>query len=96
MSKTVAIIITAVTALCCGLPGLGLMCMGALAAMGSQMPEVMAESASTPQEVLTGTIMFLCVGLILLVIPFVAGLISFKMIKPEEPVYFGENIPPAI
>ncbi|MDX9992898.1 MAG: hypothetical protein RBS68_12740 [Anaerolineales bacterium] len=96
MNKTIAIIITAFTALCCGLPGLGLICTGALAATGSQMPEVMAESASTPQEVLIGTVMFLCLGAILLIVPFVAGFVSFKMIKPAEPVYFGENLPPAV
>jgi hypothetical protein len=94
MNRTTAIIITAVTALCCGLPGLGLMCLGTLAAMGSQMPEAMAGNPSTPEEVLIGAVMFLCVGLILLVIPLVAGVVSFKMAKPAEPVYFGEEIPP--
>ena len=71
------------------------MCIGTLAAMGSQMPEAMVGNPSTPEEVLLGSVMFLCVGLILLVIPVVAGVVSFKMAKPAEPVYFGEEVPPA-
>lgn len=96
MNKTTAIIITVLTSLCCGLPGLGLICFGGMAAMGTQMPEVMANNASTPEEVMLGVVMFLCGGLILLVIPVIAGIISFRMIKPEEPAYFGENVPPAV
>lgn len=95
MNRTTAIIITAVTALCCGLPGLGLICTGALAAMGSQMPEAMAGNPSTPEEVLIGSVLFACVGIILLVLPVVAGFISFRMAKSADPVYFEENIPPA-
>ena len=95
MNRTTAIIITTVTALCCGLPGLGLICTGTLAAVGSQMPEAMAGNPSTPEEVLLGAIMFGCVGIILLVIPVATGVASFMMAKPADPVYFGEDIPPA-
>jgi hypothetical protein len=94
MSKTIAIVITVLTVLCCGLPGLAVICVGGLALMGTQMPEVMTGANATTQEVLLGSIFFLCVGLILLVIPVVAGFVSFRMVKPEEPVYVGEELPP--
>jgi len=41
MNRTTAIVITVVTALLCGCPGLALAALGVMAAFGSQMPEVM-------------------------------------------------------
>jgi hypothetical protein len=96
MNKNTAIGITIATALLCGCPGLFLAIMGIMAAMGSQMPEVMAQNpTNSPQEVLLGSGMFLCFGAVLILIPIVAGIISFRAAKSNEPVnsYPGSNYP---
>jgi hypothetical protein len=95
MNKTTAIIITVVTVLCCGCPGLGAICLGGLSAMGSQMPEVLAQSNATAENAILGGLFYICGGLFMLVIPVVAGIVSFRMVKPEETIVPGEPIPPA-
>ncbi len=99
MSKTTAIVITVATALLCGCPGLFLAVMGIMAAFGSQVPEVMAQNPNSPQEVLLGSGMFLCFGAILILIPIVAGILSFRAAKPNEPSSnfpsSNEPMPPA-
>jgi hypothetical protein len=69
--------------------------MGGLAAIGSQSPEAMVGNPSTPEEVLIGSVMFACGGIILLFVPLVAGIVSFRMAKPADPIYYGDDIPPA-
>jgi len=95
MNRTVAIVLTIVTALACGLPSIVLMCLGVLALMGTQMPEVMAQNpASTPEDVTLGAVLFLCVGAVLLLVPILVGFFSFKFSKKEETASF-DYIPPA-
>jgi len=48
MNRTTAIVITVGTALLCGCPGLALAALGLMAAMGSQMPEVMVQNPNNP------------------------------------------------
>lgn len=99
MNKNTAIGITIATALLCGCPGLVLAVMGIMAAFGSQVPEVMAQNPSTPEEVLLGSGMFLCFGAILILIPIVAGILSFRAAKSNEPANnfpsSNDPIPPA-
>lgn len=95
MNRTTAMIVTIVSALLCGIPSLVLMCLGVLALFGAQMPEVMAQNpASTPEEVMLGAGMFLCFGAVLLIIPILVGVFSFRMSKKEESAGF-DYIPPA-
>jgi hypothetical protein len=99
MNKNAAIGITIATALLCGCPGLFLVVMGVMAAFGSQVPEVMAQNPNSPQEVLLGSGMFLCFGAILILIPIVAGILSFRAAKSNAPSnnFPGSNepMPPA-
>ncbi len=94
MNRTTAIIVTVVSALLCGCPGLLLVGTGVLAVLGSQMPEVMADNPSSPQNVLLGSGVFLCVGALLILIPILVGIFSLRSARPSEPG-FDEPIPPA-
>jgi hypothetical protein len=93
MNKTTAIIITIVTVFLCGCPGLALAGVGALAVFGSQVPEVMAQNASTPQDVLLGSGVFICFGGLMILIPVIVGFLSIRYAKPSEPGMDG-SMPP--
>jgi hypothetical protein len=98
MNRTTAIILTVVTAVLCGLPGLGLICFGALAAIAGQSPEVMRNVEGTAQDLYLGVAIFVCGGLLMLVVPLVVGYISFQMSKSleESPsIKYDEPFPPA-
>jgi len=73
------------------------MCVGVFALVGAQMPEVMAQNPSSPEEVMLGAGFFLCIGAVLLVIPILVGVLSFKFSKKEEPATIDtiDYIPPA-
>ena len=95
MNRTTAMIVTIVTALACGLPSLVLICLGVLALFGAQVPEVMAQNPnSTSQDVMLGAGMFLCFGAVLLIIPILVGVFSFRLSKKNEPENM-DFIPPA-
>jgi hypothetical protein len=93
MTKTTAIVITVVTALLCGCPGLALAALGVMAAFGSQVPEVMAQNTGTPQEALLGAGIFICFGGILILVPVIVGVLSIRYAKPSEPG-INEPMPP--
>jgi len=94
MNRTTAVIATIVTSLACGIPACILMCFGALALFGAQVPEVMAQNpGSTPQDVAIGAGMFLCFGVVLLFIPVLVGVFSFRLSKQDEPEVI-DYIPP--
>lgn len=97
MNRTTAIIVTIVTALACGIPSIVLMCFGVLALFGTQMPEVMAQNpGSTAEDVMLGAGMFLCIGAVLLIIPILVGVFSFRLSKKEESITDTiDYIPPA-
>lgn len=84
MNRTTAIIVTAASVLLCGCPGFALAALGVMAAFGSQMPEVMAQNAGTPQEALLGAGMFVCFGGILILIPVVVGMLSLRNARPDD------------
>ena len=94
MNRTTAIVITVVTVLLCGCPGLALAALGVMAVFGSQMPEVMAQNPSTPEEALLGAGMFICIGAVLVLIPVIAGILSFRYARSAEPG-INEPLPPA-
>jgi hypothetical protein len=95
MNRTTAIVATVITSLACGIPSLILLCFGGLALMGTQMPEVMAQNPdSAPGDVMMGAGMFLCVGAVLLIIPVLVGVFSFRLSKKEDTDVI-DYIPPA-
>lgn len=95
MNRTTAIVATVITSLACGIPSLALLCLGGLALMGTQMPEVMAQNpGSSPDDVMMGAGMFLCLGAVLLVIPILVGVFSFRLSKKED-IGVIDYIPPA-
>ena len=97
MNRTVAIVLTIATTVACGLPSVVLMCLGVLALMGTQMPEVMAQNpGSTAEEITLGAVLFLCVGAVLLIVPVLVGIFSFRYSKKEESGFDNiDYIPPA-
>ncbi len=98
MNRTTAIILTIITALACGVPSCLLICVGVFALLGAQMPEVMAQNpASTPEEVMLGAGILLCVGAVLLIVPIIVGVLTFRFSKKEEPATIDtiDYIPPA-
>ena len=91
--KTIGIIATVATALLCGCPGLFLCGTGVLAMIGVQMPEVMAQSGANPSDTMLGSVLFLCVGVILIAIPIVVGVVTLR--KKPEALVSNEPLPPA-
>ena len=73
--KTVGIIATAVTALCCGCPGLFSLCWGALAALVSFMPgaDINIGGSKDPQSALITGVGAFCFGILFIAIPIVIG-----------------------
>lgn len=96
MNRTLAIILTLATSLLCGLPGIGLICFAAVGYLGTNLPGFYEENpTATPEQAMIGVVTFVCVGLILLVIPVLVGVFSFRMSKTEESTSTIDYIPPA-
>jgi hypothetical protein len=96
MNRTTAVILTIVSALLCGLPGLGLFCLSALGSIGINTPGFYEQHpGSTPQEGWLGIGIFIFLGVVLLIIPTLVGIFSFKMSKSPKPD-INEPLPPAI
>lgn len=99
MNRTTAILITTITGLCCGLPGLGFILLGATAALAPVTTEQTASNPNFGEQVLIGGLLYVAMGVLALLIPIIAGVVSFKLIKtPDEPAVssgFEEFIPPA-
>jgi Zn-dependent protease with chaperone function len=95
MSRNVAILLVTLTTILCGLPGLGLMCVGVLAGIGTQMPNYKLQGSSSPENVLIGSLIFLCFGAILLVFPLIVGFFSFRLNRLSEAAADNSNsLPP--
>lgn len=83
MKRSTAIIVTVVTTLLCGLPSLIMICVGALALIGSQMPDVMATNPGGPEQAILGAWMFIGCGMGLLLVPAAVGIFSFRTSEEE-------------
>lgn len=97
MNRTVGIILTIATVLCCACPGFGMCIFGGLVAAGQPVTTTLngVESSQTyPPAVGIG---LLCLALIFIAIPFVVGFFAFRS-KPAAPAVvsnFNEPLPPA-
>ena len=74
MKRNGAIIATILTSLFCGLPGLILAGIGALALL----PGGSAQTSSAFQDTLLGAVFFIGGGIILILIPVIVGILSFR------------------
>ena len=74
MKRNGAIIATILTSLFCGLPGLILAGIGALALL----PDGLAQTSSAFQDTLLGAVFFIGGGTILILIPVIVGILSFR------------------
>jgi len=87
-NKNLGIAITVVAVLLCGLPGLASLCVGAIIAFGGPF-------LGEPRSDLLFSLSLLCAGLIFLIIPIVAGILTFRKRTPTiVAVPSGEPIPP--
>lgn len=87
-NKNLGIAITVVAVLLCGLPGLASLCVGAIIAFGGPF-------LGEPRSDLLFSLSLLCVGLIFLIIPIVAGILTFRKQNPTiVAIPTGEPIPP--
>lgn len=95
MNRTTAIVLTVVSSLLCGLPGIALMCLTALGVLGTNTPGFYEQNpGSTPEQTWLGAGFLVCMSLLLLIIPVIVGVLSFRISKPAEPGINGP-MPPA-
>lgn len=92
--KSTGIIVTVITALLCGCPGLLSMCFGLVFAVVSQIPgaEIDVFGSSDPQSALSTGIGALCLGIVFVAIPIVVGIITLRK-KPEAGVVAAPQAP---
>lgn len=94
MNRNTSIILTVVTALLCGCPGLFICIFGVITAAGL-MPYTATLNGVTDQGVLPSSygLVMLCLSLILIAIPVVVGIVTLR--KKPAPAVDNEPIPPA-
>ena len=85
MKKTGGIIATILTSLLCGLPGLGLACLGLIGLIGTQMPGTSVQTSKGFQDTLIGGALFIGGGIILIIIPLVVGILSLRKRRTPAP-----------
>lgn len=96
MNRTTAIVITIISALLCGLPGFGLICFATIGMVGVNMPGFYEQNpTATPEQAWLGAGMFLCLGGVLLVIPVLVGVFSFRFSRKDDETSDIQYIPPA-
>ncbi len=88
--RTVGIIATIVTALACGLPGIGLICTGALALVGGATNE----TGSALQNTVIGAVGFVIGGGILILIPILVWFFGLRRARGVQPAPVGPIPPP--
>ena len=98
MSRTVGMIVTAVTVFCCACPGLFMCIFGGVIAAGQPVSTTVNGVSSSQVYPASYGIGMLCLALILIAIPFVMGFVTWRT-KPAvaSPVAsdFNGPIPPA-
>jgi hypothetical protein len=82
--KTGGILGTIAAAVLCGLPGIVLACMGLIAVLGGQSPEILGDSAKWESTML-GAVAFLIVGVLLMLIPMIVGFVALRGKRSPAP-----------
>ena len=95
--RTTSIIATLITVVVCGCPGLIALCMGAMFAVISFIPNADIDifGSSDPNDALTFGVVTICVGIIFVLIPAIVGFVTLRKKKTSAPIQFNEPIPPA-
>ena len=96
MERNTAIILTAVSAILCGCPGLAILCVGSFSTLGG----VIGDIDGDPAAAIVSGLAFLCLGMLMAAIPVVVGVLTLRS-KPGEavippPSMPDEPLPPAI
>jgi hypothetical protein len=91
--RTLGIILTSVTALFCGCPGIFICLFGGLSAagLGTYTTDVLGTTGAGTMPAWTG-FGLLCLGLFLVVLPIVIGVVMLRKPKTTTPV---DVVPPA-
>jgi hypothetical protein len=97
--RTVGIIATVITVLCCACPGFGLCVAGVMGLAGVPFTTTIGDQTSTEPLSTQMAIMLICVSLFLILIPIAVGFFTLRK-KPAQaavvtPQDFGGPIPPA-
>jgi hypothetical protein len=98
--KTVGIIATVATVLCCGLPGCLSVCMGLMFALVGGIPgsNIDIGGSSDPKAAIGMGIAMLCGGIIFIVIPIIVGFLTLRKKPVVDAVVVpvsDEPVPPA-
>lgn len=98
MNRTIGIILTIVTVLCCACPGFGLCIFGGLIAAGQPVTTTLNGVESSQVYPASYGIALICLAAFLVVIPVVVGFFTLRN-KPapatQAPSGFNEPMPPA-
>ena len=95
--KTAGVIGTIASVLFCGLPGIVLACIGLIAMVGGQSPEIVADNTKW-QNTMIGAVGSLCGGAVLILIPMIVGFFSLRKKAsptPATPTAAGPYAAPA-
>ena len=95
--RQTGMIVTVITALLCGCPGLLAFCWGSLSAVVSFMPgaDINIGGSSDPSSALFAGLGSLCIGILFIAIPVAVGFFMLRK-KPEaDAVSSNEPLPPA-
>ena len=97
MNRTIGIVLTVATVLCCACPGFGLCIFGGLVSAGQPVSTTVNGVSSSQVLPVSYGIASLCLALILILIPIGVGFVTFRMQpKPVSAVAsdFNGPIPP--
>lgn len=98
MNRTVAIILTIVSVLCCACPGFGLCIAGIMGLAGVPFTTTLNDTSTTAPISTQMAVGLICLSVILIIIPIVVGFFTLrKKPAPAAPVVTGFDgpIPPA-
>ncbi len=95
MNRQTATILTAVTAVICGCPGLASLCFGSFFAIAGTTPgaEIDVFGSSDPRSAMMLGIAIACLGLLGVLVPIVIGFTTLRK-KAEASVLPEEPLPP--
>ena len=85
MKKTGGIVATILTSLFLGIPGFIIAIIGIIAALGTQIPAVVAQSEYSNKDVQLGAITFIAGGLIMMLIPLIVGITTLRKKRTKTP-----------
>ena len=95
--RTTGIIATLITVVICGCPGLISLCMGAMFALISFIPNAKIDifGSHEPSAALTFGVVTLIIGIVFLAIPAILAFVTLRGKKTSPPAHFNEPRPPA-